>query len=78
MFYDSGYMAGMHGMWWFFWLVVVLGVWVLTRNGACGHRGRAKETPHEVLQRRLANGEITPAQYEERKALLDRDTRANS
>jgi len=26
-----------------------------------------------VLRRRLANGEITPPQYEERKALLDRD-----
>jgi uncharacterized membrane protein len=26
-----------------------------------------------VLQRRLANGEITPDEYEKRKTLLDRD-----
>jgi putative membrane protein len=77
MFYDSGYMAGMHGMWWVFWLVVVLGVWALTRSGVCGHRSRAKETPHQVLQRRLASGDITPEQYEARKALLDRDAPGN-
>ncbi|MEZ5665814.1 MAG: SHOCT domain-containing protein [Burkholderiaceae bacterium] len=26
-----------------------------------------------MLKRRLASGEITPGEYEERKALLDRD-----
>ncbi|MBP6502634.1 MAG: SHOCT domain-containing protein [Rhodoferax sp.] len=29
--------------------------------------------PHEVLQRRLASGEITTQDYEERKRVLDRD-----
>jgi uncharacterized membrane protein len=38
---------------------------------------RPRETPHEVLRRRLASGEIAPMEYEERKALLDRDTRAD-
>ncbi|WP_231943489.1 SHOCT domain-containing protein [Hydrogenophaga crassostreae] len=33
-----------------------------------------RETPHEILRRRLANGEISTAQYEERKTLLDRDS----
>jgi uncharacterized membrane protein len=29
-----------------------------------------------VLKRRLANGEIAPEQYEQLKALLDRDAKA--
>ena len=42
--------------------------------GRPGERRRPpRETPLEVLQRRLANGEITPQQYEERKTLLDRN-----
>jgi uncharacterized membrane protein len=31
-----------------------------------------------VLQRRLASGEITPEEYEQRKALLDRDAGAKA
>lgn len=77
MFYDNGYlMGGMHGLWWIFWLVLV-GVLVLFVYGwgRPGERPRnPRETPHEVLRRRLASGEITTEQYEERKALLDRDT----
>ena len=39
------------------------------------HRDKPpRETPHEVLRRRLAAGEITTDEYEQRKALLGRDT----
>jgi len=31
------------------------------------------ESPHEVLRRRLANGDISAEEYEQRKLLLDRD-----
>lgn len=74
MFYDGGFfMGGMHALWWLFWLVLV-GVLVFFAWGRPGERHRrARETPHEVLQRRLASGEITPEQYEQRKTLLDRD-----
>jgi putative membrane protein len=74
MFYDNGFfMGGMHGLWWIFW-VVLLGVIVFYGWGRPRERHRgSRETPHEVLRRRLANGEITTDQYEERKALLDRD-----
>ena len=73
MFYDGGYMGGMHGWWWFFWLLVI-GAVFFYGWGRPGRRvDHPRETPHEVLRRRLANGEITPQQYEERKALLDRD-----
>ncbi len=74
MFYDSGfYMGGMHGLWWIFWMVL-LGALFFSGWGRPGEQGRRpRETPREVLQRRLANGEITSDEYEKRKALLDRD-----
>ena len=74
MFYGGGYMAGMHGLWWLFWLLIV-GVVLFFAWGRPGLRGeRPRETPHEVLRRRLASGEITPQEFEERQALLDRQT----
>lgn len=73
MFYGNGYMAGMHGMWWFFWLVVVLAIWLMRGDRRGGSGYGARESPHEVLQRRLAKGEITAEQYEASKKLLDRD-----
>ena len=74
MVYDgSFFMGGMHGLWWIFWLVLI-GVLLFYGWGRPGERGRRpSETPHDVLRRRLASGEITPEQYEERKVLLDRD-----
>lgn len=78
MFYGRGYMGGMHGFWWLFWLTVI-GVALFNgwgRRGGCSDHPR--ETPHEVLRRRLANEEITPQEHEERKALLDRDTGRSS
>ncbi|MDE2455939.1 MAG: SHOCT domain-containing protein [Burkholderiales bacterium] len=66
-------MGGMHLLWWIFWIGVVLAfAWAL--RGRSGEApGAARETPHELLRRRLANGECTPQEYENRKALLDRD-----
>ena len=77
MFNDGSYfMAGMHGLWWIFW-VVMIGLLVFYGWGRPSeHRRRLRETPLEVLQRRLANGEITPEEYEQRKVLLVRDAGA--
>ncbi len=74
MFYEGGYfMGGMHWVWWIFWLVLI-GVIVFYGWGRPSEpRRRRRETPHEVLKRRLANGEISAEEYQKRKALLDRD-----
>jgi len=79
MFYDGGYsMVGMHGLWWLFWLALI-GVLVFYGWGSpSAKRQRPRETPLDVLQRRLASGEIAPEQYEQRKALLDRDAKGPS
>jgi putative membrane protein len=79
MFFDHGYfMGGMHGMWWVFWLVVAVVVAVAIWAPQRQRRSSADEaSPRDILQRRLARGEITPEAYEQAKALLDRDAPRN-
>ena len=79
MGYDGGYymMGGMHGLRWLFWIVllgvVVLSGWAHARDWRNRSGQTLRDTPHELLHRRLAGGDITPTEYEERKSLLDRD-----
>lgn len=74
MYFNDGYfMGGMHGLWWIFWIALI-GVIAFYGWGRPGRRRRGShDTPRDLLQRRLASGEITAEQYEERKAILDRD-----
>ena len=72
MYADHGtYMGGMHALWWVFWLILVLAL--LYTGWSPRQRRSHRETPHELLQRRLARGEISPEAYEQTLALLDRD-----
>jgi putative membrane protein len=72
MFHDGNYMIGMHGLWWLFWVLLIGAALMFTwwRPGRSGDGSR--ETPLEVLRRRLAVGEISPTEFEERKKLLER------
>ncbi|MDO8264418.1 SHOCT domain-containing protein [Polaromonas naphthalenivorans] len=75
MFQDYGYyMVGMHAFWWIFWIILVVSILFSGRGRSERRHDRGRETPHEVLRRRLANGEIKPEEYEQHKALLDQDT----
>ncbi len=71
MFYDN--MMGMHTFWWLFWVVLVFALVFLGWGGSPARRERPRETPHEMLRRRLASGEISTEEYEKRKTILDRD-----
>ena len=74
MFYDGGhFMGGIHALWWIFWLVLIGALVFLAFRRAGRRDDMHGETPHEVLRRRLASGEVTAKEYEESKALLDRD-----
>lgn len=61
-------------------LVAIVGlvVWVIRSSGAHQARaehtaaGGATETPMQILDRRLAQGEIAPDEYKERAAILDK------
>lgn len=74
MYYDGGYfMGGMHWLWWIFWLALI-GVIVFYGWGRPDEWRRGpRDSPHEALKRRMANGDISAEEYEQRKALLDRD-----
>lgn len=76
MFGDHyGYMVGMHGFWWAFWIIIVIAL-LLRRSDRADRASRtptAQETPQTILKRRLAAGELDVEEYEKRKAILDRD-----
>jgi len=74
MFHDGSYMIGMHWFWWLFWVAVLAAIFLAPWGHPSRHGKHPHESPHEVLRRRLAAGEITTQEYEQRKALLDRDT----
>ena len=70
-------MWGMHWGWWIFWIVLIIfAVWLFTqRRPSVPPQSQAQETPLDILKRRYANGEISTAEYEERKARLEEDRR---
>ena len=52
--------------------LVALVVWFVRSSGsALAHSGPDRETPMQVLDRRLAAGKITPKEHQERAAILD-------
>lgn len=60
----------MLGMIVFWGAIVALVVWLL-RGGGIDLRRHPREDPHEILERRLADGSITIEEYEQRRAALD-------
>ncbi|MGK2913572.1 MAG: SHOCT domain-containing protein [Porticoccaceae bacterium] len=70
MLHDSWAFWGMHLFWWLFWITMIVALFSLFTPVP---RGRRRDTPLELLQRRYAAGQITSAEYEERKTKLERD-----
>jgi putative membrane protein len=69
--YDDGNFYGMHLIWWFIWIVLL--IWFfLTPWGYRGRRGK-EETPLDILKKRFASGEINKEEYEERKQVLKKN-----
>ena len=78
-FYDNGmFMGGWHWLWLIFWALLIGGFLFYVVGQPSEARRRSRENPQQVLQRRLANGEITPDDYERLKVLLDRDSGAKA
>ena len=71
MFFDGHWMPAVHGLGWWWLVLLLLAVVVGLLVGAQRRDGGTRETPRQVLQRRLATGEITPQEYDERVARLD-------
>ncbi len=60
---------GMHLLWWLFWLSLLISVFFF--DAAPKSR---RDSPMRILKKRFAAGEISVKEYEERKAILERDT----
>ncbi len=66
---DHYHYWGMHLIWWFVWGIVLFWVFA-TPYSIPGQRTR-KETPIDILKKRLASGQITNQEYQEKKAILE-------
>jgi putative membrane protein len=60
---------GMHLFWWCVWGVVLIWIFAVPYN-IPGQRVK-KESPIEILKRRLASGEISNEEYIEKRKILD-------
>jgi putative membrane protein len=81
----DGHMSDWGPGWWIlmaflmiaFWGLLIVGaVWLVRSLGDGGHRA-GRSTALDILDRRLAAGEINPEEYRERRATL-RDDRPDS
>lgn len=71
MCYDSYYFAGMHLLWWCVWIFFLF--WVFAMPYYIPGERRPKESPKDILKRRLASGEITNEEFKEKKNILEND-----
>lgn len=54
-----------------FWGLVIFGVVWLVRGGLGSTAGADRESAVEILDRRLAQGDISPEEYDRRRATLE-------
>jgi len=68
------YWWGMSFIWWLFWIAVVA-IFFSLATPVRRSNARTYDDPLSILRRRYAAGELTTAEYEERKLLLQKDIR---
>ncbi len=71
MMYDGYHVGGMHLIWWLIWVMFLLTVFVSPYE-IPGQRSK-RQSPLDILHNRLASGQITNEEYQEKKTMLDRD-----
>ncbi len=69
MMYDGYHVGGMHLIWWLIWVMFLLTVFVSPYE-IPGQRSK-RQSPLDILQNRLASGQITNEEYQEKKTLLE-------
>jgi putative membrane protein len=58
-----------------FWVGIVLAIVWIARGGLDSRREERRETPTEILERRFAEGAISPEEYNERREIIARSSR---
>jgi putative membrane protein len=69
MYHNNYDFGGMHLFWWFIWIIILIWVFATPYN-IPGQRSK-KDSPLNILKKRLASGEITNEEYQEKKKLLE-------
>jgi putative membrane protein len=70
MYYDN-YYGGMNFIWWGIWLVIL--IWIFAIPYDIPGQKNPKDTPLDILKKRLAAGKISLQEFEEMKKNLDKD-----
>jgi putative membrane protein len=70
-YYYNYQLIGMHFYWWILWIILI--VWVFALPYDIPGQRKKKDSPFDILRRRLAVGEITKEEYQEYKVLLEKD-----
>jgi putative membrane protein len=70
MFYDGYHFWGMHLVWWFLWFSFLF--WVFATPYPIPFQRSTRDSPFDILRRKLASGEISKEDYQEKKLILER------
>ncbi|MHB8260050.1 MAG: SHOCT domain-containing protein [Bacteroidia bacterium] len=69
MYYDGYHFWGMHLVWWFFWGCMLF--WIFATPYYVPFQQKKNNSPLDVLRHRLASGQITNEEYNEKKKMLE-------
>lgn len=72
MHFYNNHFWGMHFIWWIIWIILL--IWIFVTPWDIPGQKTKKDTPLEILKRRLAQGEITKEEFEERKGILNKSS----
>lgn len=72
-FYNGYHFFGMHLIWWIIWIAVLVWIFFLPLPIPNKNWGPNEESALDILRKRFAAGEISTEEYEERKAVLERE-----
>ena len=68
MFYYNNFW-GMDLIWWFVWIMML--VWIFAIPYDIPGQRNKKDSPLDILKKRLASGEIMSEEYQEKKKILE-------
>lgn len=73
MLYDGYHVWGMHLGWWLIWGVMLF--WIFATPYDIPGKRMRKNSAFDILQKRFANGEIKTEEYQEKKRILEGDSK---
>ena len=68
--YDGYHIWGMHLTWWFVWAILL--VWIFATPYDVPFQRTKKNSAMDILKKQYASGQITKAEFFEKKDILNR------